>query len=245
MYEKSVRNMISDMKPTESYETMSDDRLMMPMADPVCDMCGRCAAACSGKAISVGETWSVDLGKCLFCRDCYDSCIHITPIPAPNYVFRKEDLVFTPKDRDRKIEGHIDPIIVKRLGNSIAIRELDTGSCNACESEINAMSNKYYDCSRFGIRFVASPRHADMLLVTGPMTRNMLEAAKKTYDAVPEPKIVVACGTCAISGGLFVKGDVVGKGIDETLPADLYIVGCPPSPGRLVVSLIDAFGLRH
>jgi len=245
MYKECLGNMVSGSKPAEPYGAMQKDRLMMPMADPVCDMCGRCAAACSGKAITVGETWSVDLGKCLFCRDCYDSCVHITPVPAPDYVFRKEDLIFTSKDRDRVAAGHIDREKLRRLGSSVAVRELDTGSCNACEAEINAMSNKYYDCSRFGIKFVASPRHADLLLVTGPMTRNMLAAAKKTYAAVPGPKLVVACGTCAISGGLFVKGDVVGAGIGGTLPADLYVIGCPPSPGRLLVALIDALELRH
>lgn len=245
MYRKSVKNMLSDKKPVESYQTMSDNRLPMPMADSSCNLCGKCAEVCSGKAISVDGDWSVDLGKCVFCRDCYDSCEHIGSIPAPGYVLNREDLIFSSShDRD-DVRKQLDPDKIKGFGNSIYIRELDTGSCNACEAEINAMGNKYYDMERFGIKIVASPRYADVLLVTGPMTGNMLHAAKKTFEAAPDPKIVVACGTCAISGGLFVGGDVIGKGISDTLPADIYIPGCPPSPGRIVVSLIDAFGLRH
>ena len=245
MYRKTVKNLVSDMKPCESFDVLSQHVLMMPMVDNDCDMCGRCAEACSGHAISIGSEWSIDLGKCIFCRDCYDSCKHITSITAPNYAFRREDLIFTPS---RKIVSDPPSLPKEKVGalrGSISIRELDTGSCNACESEINAMGNKYYDMERFCLKFVPSPRQADLLLVTGPMTRNMLNAAMKTYSATPGNKFVVACGTCAISGGLFVKGDVVGEGIGDTLPVDMFIVGCPPAPSRIIASLIEAFGIKH
>jgi hydrogenase-4 component I len=244
MYKKNITNMISNTKPCESYGVMENKRLNMPMPDEHCNMCGDCARACSGHAICVGETWSVDLGKCVFCRDCYDICEHIEAVPAPHYALKREDLIFQIHEK-KDIEGQLDKKRISGLKNSVAVRELDTGSCNACENEANAMSNKYYDMSRFGIEIKPSPRHADALLVTGPMTRNMLTAAKKTYEAVPDNKIVVACGTCAISGGMFVEGDVVGKGINDTIPVDIYIIGCPPTPNGMVVSLIKSLGLRH
>lgn len=215
------------------------------MADGTCDKCGKCAEACSGHAIFIDEEWSIDLGKCIFCRDCYDSCEHITPITAPNYVLNRQDLIFSVSKHPELKSPRLPEEKTKILRRSVSIRELDTGSCNACETEINAMDNKYYDMERFGIKVVPSPRHADVLLVTGPMTKNMLVAAKKTYSATPDDKMVIACGTCAISGGLFVKGDVVGEGVNDTLPVDLYIVGCPPAPNRIIVSLIDALGLRY
>ncbi len=245
MYKKSFKNMLSDMKPCQSYESMAENVLLMPMADGNCDMCGRCADACTGKAISINEEWTVDLGKCVFCRDCYDSCEHITPISAPNYAFNRSDFIFTPSKLPSKESPKMPKDIIKSLKHSISIRELDTGSCGACESDINCMGNKYYDMERFGLRMVASPRHADALLVTGPMSYNMVEAAKKTYSAVPEKRLVIACGTCAISGGLFVEGDVVGEGVNDTLPVDMYILGCPPTPNRIIVSLVKAFDLRH
>jgi hydrogenase-4 component I len=245
MYREILKNMVSDKKPAEPYEMMEGNLLKMPWVDAVCDLCGRCARACSGKAITVGDDWSVDLGKCVFCRDCYESCKHIIPISAPNYALKRGDLIFHSSIRPKDVEQRLPEEKIRNLRNSVSIRELDTGSCNACEAEINAMSNKYYDMERFGLRIVASPRHADVLLVTGPMTRNMLTAAENTYSAVPGDKLVIASGTCAISGGLFVVGDVIGKGVQDTLPVDMYIVGCPPAPNRIVVSLIKALDLRH
>ncbi|MDY0224573.1 MAG: hypothetical protein RBR05_04155 [Candidatus Methanomethylophilaceae archaeon] len=245
MYKKSINNLISDTKPCESYDIMSERVLKMPMADETCDKCGRCVAVCSGHAIFIDVDWSIDLGKCIFCRDCYDLCKHITPITAPNYVLKRNDLIFSVSKHPEPISPKLSNEKTKTLKRSVSIRELDTGSCNACEIEINAMDNKYYDMERFGLKIVPSPRHADVILVTGPMTKNMLIASKKTYAATPDDKLIIACGTCAISGGLFIKGDVVGEGISDTLPVDMYIVGCPPSPNRIVVSMIDAMGLRH
>ncbi len=126
----------------------------------------------------------------------------------------------------------------RRLGRSLAIREVDAGSCNGCELEIHALSNAFYDLERFGIHFVASPRHADVLLVTGPVTRNMREALERTYHATPDPKWVVAVGDCAVDGGLFGGSYAVVGGVSQVVPVDLHIGGCPPSPAALLRGLL-------
>jgi Ni,Fe-hydrogenase III small subunit len=125
-----------------------------------------------------------------------------------------------------------------RLGRSLSIRAVDAGSCNGCELEMQALSNPFYDLERFGLRFVASPRHADVLLVTGPVTANMREALERTYAAVPDPKWVVAVGHCARDGGLFAGSYAVVGGVSAVVPVDLHIDGCPPSPTQLLSGLL-------
>ena len=125
-----------------------------------------------------------------------------------------------------------------RLGRSLSIREVDAGSCNGCELEINALSNAFYDLERFGLRFVASPRHADVLLVTGPVTKNMRDALRATYDAMPHPKWVVASGDCAIDGGCFAGSYAVVGAASQVIPVDLVVHGCPPSPSSILRSLV-------
>jgi Ni,Fe-hydrogenase III small subunit/formate hydrogenlyase subunit 6/NADH:ubiquinone oxidoreductase subunit I len=132
--------------------------------------------------------------------------------------------------------------IGKVLGRSLAIREVDAGSCNGCELEINALNNPIYDIERFGIHFVASPRHADMLLVTGPVTRNMELALLKTYRATPEPRLVVAVGACGISGGIFGENYASLGGVDRVVPVDVYVPGCPPRPEALLHGILLAVG---
>jgi Ni,Fe-hydrogenase III small subunit len=126
----------------------------------------------------------------------------------------------------------------RRLGRSLSIREVDSGSCNGCELEIHALNNVYYDLERFGLRFVASPRHADVLLVTGPVTHNMREALERTYRATPDPKWVVAVGDCGCDGGVFAGSYACVGGVSDVIPVDLYIRGCPPSPTALLQGLI-------
>ncbi len=126
----------------------------------------------------------------------------------------------------------------RRLGRSLAIREVDAGSCNGCELEIHALNNAFYDLERFGLRFVASPRHADVLLVTGPVTRNMRQALERTYTATPDPKWVVAVGGCAANGGIFAGSYGVVGGVNAVVPVDLHIPGCPPSPLQLLKGLL-------
>jgi len=126
----------------------------------------------------------------------------------------------------------------RRLGRSLSIREVDAGSCNGCELEIHALNNAYYDIDRFGLRFVASPRHADVLMVTGPVTRNMREALERTYQATPSPKWVVAVGDCARDGGCFAGSYAVVGGVSAVIPVDLHIPGCPPCPIGMLKGLL-------
>jgi Ni,Fe-hydrogenase III small subunit len=126
----------------------------------------------------------------------------------------------------------------QHLGRSLAIREVDAGSCNGCELEIHALNNAYYDIERFGLRFVASPRHADVLLVTGPVTRNMREALERTHAATPDPKWVVAVGDCAIDGGCFAGSYAIVGGVSAVIPVDLHVPGCPPTPAAMLKGLL-------
>ena len=132
----------------------------------------------------------------------------------------------------------LDSAARARLGRCLSIREVDAGSCNGCELEISALSNVFYDLERFGLRFVASPRHADVLLVTGPVTKNMSEALRRTYDATPAPKWVVAAGDCALNGGLFAGGYACAGGVSAVIPVDLHISGCPPARANLIKGLL-------
>src|SRR3982074_1465775 len=126
----------------------------------------------------------------------------------------------------------------RRLGRSPSVRQVDAGSCNGCELEIHALNNAFYDLERFGLRFVASPRHADVLMVTGPVTKNMAQALRRTYDATPDPKWVVAVGDCALDGGIFAGSYAVVGGVSEVVPVDLHIRGCPPRPTQLLTGLL-------
>lgn len=132
----------------------------------------------------------------------------------------------------------VDRAARRRLGRSLSIREVDAGSCNGCELEIHALNNAYYDVERFGLRFVASPRHADVLIVTGPVTRNMSDALERTYHATPNPKWVVAIGDCASDGGCFAGSYAVLGGVSSVIPVDLHIAGCPPSPMAMLGGLL-------
>ena len=137
-----------------------------------------------------------------------------------------------------ELAASLDRAARKRLGRSLSIREVDAGSCNGCELEIHALSNAFYDLERFGLRFVASPRHADVLMVTGPVTRNMREALLRTWQATPDPKWVIALGTCAVDGGIFAGSDAVVGGVSDVVPVDLHIRGCPPSPPQILQGLL-------
>jgi Ni,Fe-hydrogenase III small subunit len=148
------------------------------------------------------------------------------PAPAPDEAALAE------------LAANVDAAARRRLGRSLSIREVDTGSCNGCELEIHALNNAFYDLERFGLRFVASPRHADVLLVTGPLTANMREALERVYRATPDPKWVVAVGDCAVDGGLFAGSYACVGGISAAIPVDLHIRGCPPNPTQLLKGLL-------
>jgi Ni,Fe-hydrogenase III small subunit len=137
-----------------------------------------------------------------------------------------------------ELAKNVEKAAQARLGRSLSIRQVDAGSCNGCELEIHALANAFYDLERFGLRFVASPRHADVLMVTGPVTKNMREALERTYHATPDPKWVVAVGGCAADGGIFKDSYAVARGVADVVPVDLHIPGCPPSPTTLLKGLL-------
>jgi Ni,Fe-hydrogenase III small subunit len=162
-------------------------------------------------------------------RHLFQGIIHgplTEPAPAPDEAAMKE------------LAAALDGAARRRLGHSLSIREVDAGSCNGCELEIHALSNAFYDLERFGLRFVASPRHADVLLVTGPVTKNMREALARTYNATPDPKFVVALGDCARDGGPFAASDACVGGVSKVIPVDLHIRGCPPRPRDMLAGLL-------
>jgi Ni,Fe-hydrogenase III small subunit len=154
----------------------------------------------------------------------------------------RRSLTETPPAKDdamlTELAANVDRAARRRLGRSLSIREVDAGSCNGCELEIHALNNAFYDLERFGLKFVASPRHADVLLVTGPVTKNMREALERTYAATPDPKWVVAVGDCAVNGGVFAGSYAVVGGVDGVVPVDLHIRGCPPRPVELLKGLL-------
>jgi len=137
-----------------------------------------------------------------------------------------------------ELAAKVDGAARRRLGRSLSIREVDAGSCNGCELEIHALNNAFYDLERFGLRFVASPRHADVLMVTGPVTKNMREALQRTYNATPDPKWVIAVGDCALDGGIFAESYAVVGGVSSVVPVDLHIRGCPPRSLELLKGLL-------
>jgi Ni,Fe-hydrogenase III small subunit/formate hydrogenlyase subunit 6/NADH:ubiquinone oxidoreductase subunit I len=230
------------------------------------------AAVCPTGAISIRDLTGtrrveVDYGLCVFCGLCAeastDDAVRITR-EFEMATFERRDLItianyaLNPDGSHARLSsvalGNMRSDAVERvgrklrervsglLGRSLAIREVDAGSCNGCEMEISALNNSIHDIERFGIQFVASPRHADMLLVTGPVTRNMELALRKTYDATPDPKLVVAVGACGISGGIFGKNYASLGGVDQVVPVDVFIPGCPPRPEALLHGILAAIG---
>ena len=183
------------------------------------------------------------MGKCLFCGDCSVICSK-NAIEFSNdhrlSANKREDLLVS--EKERKLAHSLDKESLRIFGRSLKLRQVSAGGCNACEADTNVLNTLVFDLGRFGIQFVASPRHADGILVTGPVTQNMLLAFKKTYDAIPSPKFVIAIGACAISGGPYVGHKEASDGADNIIPVDLYIPGCPPHPYTILDGLITLLG---
>jgi Ni,Fe-hydrogenase III small subunit/NAD-dependent dihydropyrimidine dehydrogenase PreA subunit len=240
-----------------------------------CTACEECARSCPTGAIQTAgvtagrKTLTLSYAACIQCRECVTGC----PEQAVSISKDVEIAAYTREQLARTASFDVDPNtgrcrfnevevgpgpsladsaarlaerIRGRFGRSLHVRQVDAGSCNGCELEIAATTNPVYDLERFGIHLVASPRHADVLLVTGPVTRNMETALRKTYEAAPEPRIVVAVGACGCSGGIFGERTyaVVG-GVDRVVPVDVYIPGCPPRPHAILHGLLVAIGVRE
>jgi Ni,Fe-hydrogenase III small subunit/ferredoxin len=216
--------------------------------DACLEGCDECERACPIGAImraagSAGPTF--DLGKCLFCLDCEHACPKAAMRFSKDYrlaVRKRDDLVIAPDDQELKLARELEWRMKRLFGRSLKLRQVSSGGCGACEADVNVLSTIGWDLGRFGIQFVASPRHADGLLVTGPVTKNMELALRKTYDAVADPKIVIVAGSCAISGGPYIGHKDANDGASALLPVDLFIPGCPPHPLTILDGLLRLVG---
>jgi len=219
-----------------------------PRLDPArCpDGCRACVDACPTHAITAADGLALDMGRCLFCADCVDACPEGAIGFSPEFRLAERArarLVVRSSGEPPGARSLVLGDQLRRLfGRSLKLRVVSAGGCNGCESDVNVLGTIVFDLGRFGIQFVASPRHADGLLITGPVTRNMREALRKTYEAVPEPRLVIAVGACAISGGPYLGHDEVHDGAESTVPVDLYIPGCPPHPLTILEGLIGLVG---
>lgn len=206
-----------------------------------CTGCNECINQCLVKAISIKSaahneepslnkktTIDIDYKKCIYCNNCIDKCPSRALNGSSDYKMASLEL----------LGEEVKEKIYSKFKKSLVLRSVDTGSCNGCMMEVANTQNTYYDLSRFGVNFAASPRHADGIVVTGPVTLNMKEALIKTYNAVAEPKIVIAVGSCAYNGGIFKDGYAVCEDLNEIIPVNLVIPGCPPSPQAILYGLL-------
>ena len=206
--------------------------------------CRDCANACPTEAISFrGGKPAIDLGRCLFCPECEAACPEKAIAFSPDYrlaVRGRDDLLLD--GAALPLAKALDAKLLSLFGRSLKLRQVSAGGCNACEADVNVLGTIGWDLGRFGIQVVASPRHADGLLVTGPVTRNMELALQKTWAAVPPPKIVIAVGACAISGGPFHDRPEQLGGAASVVPVDLFVPGCPPHPLTILDGLLRLLG---
>jgi Ni,Fe-hydrogenase III small subunit/ferredoxin len=205
--------------------------------------CRACADVCPTEAIQIAPL-KIDLGRCLFCAECTEACpekaIDFTAGHFEQSFRKREDLIVD--GTEAKLAGALDERMRSLFGRSLRLRHVAAGDCSGCAAELTALSNVVFDLGRFGVQFVASPRHADGLVITGPVTANMREALRLAWEATPAPKLVIAVGACAISGGPFRDLPAQSNGVPPEIPVDLYIAGCPPHPLTLLDGLLRLLG---
>ena len=227
--------------PTEAISIRDSDGTRRVTVDyGLCVYCGQCAEADPSGAVQMTREFElavVDRRNLVVTAE-----YAVNPEGLQHELKRLHHGYWPVKETPEKLERKVRNRIHQVLGRSLAIREVDAGSCNGCEVEITALNNPVYDLERLGMHFVASPRHADMLLVTGPVTRNMELALVKTYRAAPDPKVVVAVGACGISGGIFGRNYATLGGVDQAIPVDVFVPGCPPRPHALLHGILLAVG---
>jgi Ni,Fe-hydrogenase III small subunit/Pyruvate/2-oxoacid:ferredoxin oxidoreductase delta subunit len=233
---KLLRKIITTGMVTEPWDAGAvgpNFRGQLVVKNEVCTRCTACCSICPVEAIAInGDKLVIDHQACIFCGRCVEVCqdnalkhsanykLATKPVPSEGSLFKQD--------------------VIKVLGRSLAIRHVDAGSCNACDWEMTALTNPIYDLQQYGIDFVASPRHADMLMVTGTVTRNLTQALTMTYEATPTPKLVMAVGSCACSGATYGTSYAIRGGVDSIVPVDIYVPGCPPRPQALLHGLFLA-----
>jgi Ni,Fe-hydrogenase III small subunit/NAD-dependent dihydropyrimidine dehydrogenase PreA subunit len=231
--------------PMGGATNLSDRFRGRPRLDPArcAPDCYACAETCPTDAIHTGGPLAIDLGACLFCTDCVAAC------PDGAIAFSRDHRLAARSRAGLVDDGRsvrvVHPLadgLRRMLGRSLRLRQVSAGGCNACEADTNVLGTVVFDLGRFGIQFVASPRHADGLLITGPVSRGMELALRKTWEAVPSPRIAVAVGACAISGGPYSGHEEVVGGADRLVPIDLYVPGCPPHPLTILDGLLRLLG---
>jgi Ni,Fe-hydrogenase III small subunit/formate hydrogenlyase subunit 6/NADH:ubiquinone oxidoreductase subunit I len=207
--------------------------------------CRACADACPTDAIAfVDGKPSIDLGRCIFCPECETACPEkaITYSDDHRLAVRSRSDLQLRSGEELRLAAALDGKMKSLFGRSLKLRVVSAGDCNGCAADVNVLGTVGWDLGRFGIQYVASPRHADGVVVLGPVTENMRLALKKTYDAVPEPKIVIAIGACAISGGIYAGRPEQHDGAESVVPVDLFIPGCPPHPLTILDGLLRLLG---